>query len=189
MSACSTNADWRPNSDIWIAILALFMIASGRETTSSWRLKSIFPYTELGKNLKLIDHRWTSGRAAERSGRMQARTEAFRQSVGSGRKTYVVRTDDAGLSGVRSWWTCRPDGWNSWQMGVQTRWHVARTADRESEIFYLLRYAESSEIFMSSGIPVYNIFTHKWFCPNTEWGQNTNTRHKANVAHKQWIYT
>jgi hypothetical protein len=41
---------------------------------------SIFPYSELGKNLKLIDHWWTSGRAAEMSGRMQARTEASRYS-------------------------------------------------------------------------------------------------------------
>jgi hypothetical protein len=32
-----TKADWRPDVDIWIAILALFMIASGRETTSSER--------------------------------------------------------------------------------------------------------------------------------------------------------
>jgi hypothetical protein len=115
-------------------------------------------------------------RAVERSGRMQAVTEAFRHSVGSGRKRYVVRTDDAGLSGVRSWWTCCPDGWNSGQMGVRTGWHVVRMADKESEIFYLLRSAESSENALSSGIIVYNIFTHKWFCPNTEWGQNTNRR-------------
>jgi hypothetical protein len=54
---------------------------------------SIFPYTELGKNLKLIDHWWTFERATERSGRMQARTKASRHSVGSGRKRYVVRTD------------------------------------------------------------------------------------------------
>jgi hypothetical protein len=152
------------------------MIAFGRETTSSERLKSIFPFTELGKNLKLIDHWWTFGRAAERSGRMQAGTEASRHSVGCGRKRYVVRTDDAGLSGVRSWWTCRSDGWNSGQMGVRMGWHVVRTADKESEIFYLLRSAESSENDLSSGIPIYRIFTHKWFCPNTEWGQNTNRR-------------
>jgi hypothetical protein len=43
-----------------------------------------------------------SGRAAEMSRRMQAGTEASRYSVGFGRKGYVVLTDDAGLSGVRS---------------------------------------------------------------------------------------
>jgi hypothetical protein len=54
---------------------------------------SIFPYSELGKNLKLIDHCWASeraaemsGRAAEMSGRMDAGTEASRYSGGSGRK-------------------------------------------------------------------------------------------------------
>jgi hypothetical protein len=87
---------------------------------------------------------------------------------------YVVRTDDAGLSGIRTGWTRRPDGWNSRQMGVRTGWHFIRTADRESEIFYLFRSAESSENALTSEIPVYSIFTHKWFCPNTEWGQNTN---------------
>jgi hypothetical protein len=135
---------------------------------------SIFPYTELGKNLKLIDHWWTSGRAAERSGRMQAGTEASRHSVGSKRKRYVIRTDDAGLSGVRSGWIHRPNGWNSGQMGVRMGWHVVRTAHRESEIFYLFCCAESSENTLTSGIPIYSIFTHKWFCPNTKWGQNTN---------------
>jgi hypothetical protein len=47
---------------------------------------SIFPYLELGKNMKLIDHWWTFGRDAERSRRMQAGTKASRYSVGSGRK-------------------------------------------------------------------------------------------------------
>jgi hypothetical protein len=78
------------------------MIAFGRKITSSGQLKSIFPYTELGKNMKPIDHGWTSGRATERFGRMQAGTEASRHSVGSERKRYVIRTDDAGLSGIRS---------------------------------------------------------------------------------------
>jgi hypothetical protein len=71
--------------------------------------------------------------------------------------------------------THRPDGWNSWQMGVQTRWYVVRTADRESKIVYHFRSAESSKNALTSGISVYSIFTHKWFCPNTEWGQNTNS--------------
>jgi hypothetical protein len=73
------------------------------------------------------------------------------------------------------WSVWRPDGWNSRQMDLRTGWHVVRTADRESEIFYLFRSAEFSENALTSGIPVYSVFTHKWFCPNTEWGQNTNT--------------
>jgi len=88
---------------------------------------------------------------------------------------YVVRTDATGLSGVRWGWTRRPDWWNSGQMDVRTGWYVVWTADKESKIFYLFRSAEFSENALTSGIHVYNIFTHKWFCPNTEWGQNTNT--------------
>jgi hypothetical protein len=40
--------------------------------------------------------------------------------------------------------------------------HVVRTADKESEIFYLFGSAESSKNALTSGIPVYNIFTHKY---------------------------
>jgi hypothetical protein len=47
---------------------------------------SIFPYSELGKNLKLVDHCWASERVAETSGWMLARTEASRYSGGSGQK-------------------------------------------------------------------------------------------------------
>jgi len=40
----------------------------------------------------------------------------------------------------------------------------------------LTRNLNSSDLqTLNSGIPVYSIFTHKWFCPNTEWGQNTNS--------------
>jgi hypothetical protein len=45
-------------------------------------VEAIFPYFELGKNLRLIDHREASGRAAETSGRMQAGTLASRNSEG-----------------------------------------------------------------------------------------------------------
>jgi hypothetical protein len=68
-------------------------------------------------------------------------TEASRYSEVSGRKKHVVRTDDDGLSGVR-------------------------TADRELWI--------SPDFSLNSGIPVCSILTYMWFCPNTEWGQNTN---------------
>jgi hypothetical protein len=62
--------------------------------------------------------------------------------------------------------TRRPDGLSSGQINVRMGWHVVRTANRESEIFYLFRSAESSENALKSGIPVYNIFTHKWFFPS-----------------------
>jgi hypothetical protein len=50
--------------------------------------------------------------------------------------------------------TRRPDEWSNGQMGV-------RMADRESKIFYLFRSAESFENALTSGIPIYSIFTHK----------------------------
>jgi hypothetical protein len=78
----------------------------------------------------------------------QAGTEASRYSEVSGRKKHVVRTDDAGVSGVR------------------TGWHIVRTADRE--------LWNSSDFTLNSGIPICSILTYKWFCPITEWGQNTN---------------
>jgi hypothetical protein len=130
---------------------------------------SIFPYSELWKESEAgqsllgvrTDESWNRSFSIQ----WKVRTER-----------YVVRTDDASLSGVRSGWTCHSNGWNSGQMDVRTGWHVVWTADRESEIFYLFRNAESSENALTSGIPVYSIFTHKWFCPNTECGQNTNNR-------------
>jgi hypothetical protein len=45
-------------------------------------IEEIFPYFELGKNLRLIDHREESGRDAETSGRMQAGTVASRNNEG-----------------------------------------------------------------------------------------------------------
>jgi len=81
---------------------------------------SIFPYSELGKNLKLIDHWWASGRAVERSGRMQAGTEASRYSVGSRRKDTSSRRmmlvclasgwDDTSSGRMEQWTDGRPDG-------------------------------------------------------------------------------
>jgi hypothetical protein len=163
-----TSWRWYLNYD-----LDLFMSASRHETTSSGRCINL-PISELGKNLKLINHWWMFGRAAEMSGRMLAGTEASRYSGGSGRKDtlsgrmmlvclassrdeHVVRTD-----GTVDRWT---SGWDDTSSGMLT-------GNLKSSIFF--RSAESSENALTSGIPVYSIFTHKWFCPNTEWGQTTN---------------
>jgi hypothetical protein len=77
---------------------------------------SIFPYSELGKNLKLIDHWWTSGRAAEMFGRMQAGKEASRHSVGSGLKD---------MSSGRMILVCLASGQDEnvvWTDGIVDRW-------------------------------------------------------------------
>jgi hypothetical protein len=101
------------------------------------------------------------GRAAEMSGRMLAGTEASRYSGGSGRKDtlsgrmmlvclassrdeHVVRTD-----GTVDRWT---SGWDDTSSGMLT-------GNLKSSIFF--RSAESSENALTSGIPVYSIFTHK----------------------------
>jgi len=58
----------------------------------------------LERNQKLIEYWEASGDAAETSGRMQAGTETSRYSMGSGQNEHFVRTDDAGLSSVRTGW-------------------------------------------------------------------------------------
>jgi hypothetical protein len=157
-SCVRTKADWRPEGDIWIAILALFMSVSGRETTSSGRcinLPIFWTWKESEADRSLMD---------VRTGCWEVRTDAswnrsFSIQWRVRTKRYIIWTDDAGLSGIRSGWTHHLDGWNSEQMDVRTGWHVVRTADRESEIFYLFRSAEYSENALTSGIPVYSIFT------------------------------
>jgi hypothetical protein len=78
------------------------------------------PIYELGKNLKLVDHCWASGQAAERSRQMQAGTEASRCSGGSGRKDtssgrmiliYLASGRyDTSFGRMEQWTDGRPDG-------------------------------------------------------------------------------
>jgi hypothetical protein len=57
-------------------------------------VEAIFPYFELGKNLKLIDHREASGRAAETSEQMQAKTLGSYRTLKSVRMIcHYVQTD------------------------------------------------------------------------------------------------
>jgi len=135
-----TNADWRSDSDIWIAILALCMSASGRETTSSGRCINL-PISELGKNLKLIDHWWTSGRAVEMSGRMQARTEASRYSGGSGRKdTSSGRMMLVCLASGRDEHVVRSDGTvDRWAFGWDDTSSGRLTGNLKSFIFFAVK--------------------------------------------------
>jgi hypothetical protein len=128
-----TKADWRPDGDIWTTILALFMSASRRETTSSVRCNNL-PISELGKNLKLIDQWWTSGRAAERSGWSQAGTEASRYSGGSERKDtsfgwmmlvcLASGLYDASSGRMEQWRDGRPDGITRRPDGWQGVWNL-----------------------------------------------------------------
>lgn len=131
---------------------------------------SIFPYSELVKNLKLIDHWWMSGRATERSGRMQA----SRNSRGSGREKYVVRADDTCLFGIRTvWHVVRTNGAvDRWAFGLDNTSSGRLTGSLKFSIFFAVQSLlkmlwQVESLFIAS--------LHKWFCPNIEWGQNTNT--------------
>jgi hypothetical protein len=168
-----TNADWLPDGDIWIAILALFMSTSGQETTLSGRcinLPMFWTWKESEADRSLMDVRtgcWDVQMDASwnRSFLIQWRVQTER---------YVVRMDDAGLSGVRTvwhvvWTNGAVDRWVSGQDNTSSGW---LTGNLKSSIFF--RSAESSKNALTSGISIYSMFTHKWFCPNTEWCQNTN---------------
>jgi len=76
-----------------------------------WMGISIFPYSELGKNLKLIDHWEASGQVAKTSGRIQAGTVASRYSRGPKEKWTSSGWMMLGLIGVRTvWYIVRMDG-------------------------------------------------------------------------------
>jgi hypothetical protein len=105
-----TNADWLPDSDIWIAILALFMCASGRETTSSKRcinLPIFWTWKESEADQSLMDFR--TGCYDVRTDASWNRSFSIQWRVWTER--HVVRMDDAGLFGVRTGWhVIRTDG-------------------------------------------------------------------------------
>jgi hypothetical protein len=85
-----TKADWRPNGDIWIAILALRRHASGWDTTSSRRLNQ-------------SSHIWT-----------WKEIEAGRVLIGVRTCCWVVRTDASWIETSRhsggSGWKCTSSG-------------------------------------------------------------------------------
>jgi hypothetical protein len=156
-------ADWRLDGWIWIAILALWVTASGRESTSSWRLQQSSLIWTWKENMKL-DHWESSERAAETSERMQAGTKGSRCRWVSGRKStsserMILWSVEHPDGMVR-----RPDGWNYRQMSVRTGWHVVRTAGKEPKSL-TRKQCRISGTLLNCGIPVKNIFTYKWFCP------------------------
>jgi hypothetical protein len=55
---------------------------------------------------------------------------------------HVVRMDVAWSVWHLEGMALRPDEWNSWHMGVRMGWHIVRTTDRESKIFWLWSTSE-----------------------------------------------
>jgi hypothetical protein len=168
-----TIAVRRPDGHIWIAILALRRRASGQDTTSFERLidlpflgtwKEIRNWSSTGKRSdvllkhpdgcklaqKLLDIVWGPAGMKTSSGRMML-------------VCLASRGDDMSSGRMEQWTDGRPD-WMARSSGRLTGnlkffWLAGRNDWHHSE----------------SGIPVYRIFTLKWFCQNTEWDQNTNT--------------
>jgi hypothetical protein len=166
-----TTAVRHPDSHIWIAILALRRRASGRDTTSSGRLIDL-PFLGTWKEIRNWSSTW------RRSDVLLKRPDGCKlaqklldivwgpdgMNTSSGRMILVCLASgrgDTSSKRMEQWTDGRPNG-------------MARSSGR------LTGNLNSSDLqTLNSGIPVYSIFTLKWFCPNTEWGQNTNNMHSS----------
>jgi hypothetical protein len=164
-----TIAIRRPDGYIWIEILALRRCASRRDTTSSGRLIDL-PFLGTWKEIE----NWSS--TERHSDVLLKRPDGCKLAQKlldtvwgpDGMNTFFGRMMLICLGG--------PDGWHSGQMGVRTGWLDRPDGWRGTWNSSDLQ-AELSDITLNRGIPVYIIFILKWFCPNTEWGQNTNRWH------------
>jgi hypothetical protein len=140
MHARLDQEDWRP--DIWIlnAILALWMIASGRDSTSSGLLQRTFHICVLegnpitGRTLSVI--RTCCWKRPD--GCKQEQFKASRHRGRFGWKVLIVRTEDA----LVRW--------------VSGRYITLSGRLAGNRIFLLVNCAESSGSTLNSGIPVYN---------------------------------
>jgi len=157
----------RLDGHIWIAILALRRRGSRRDTTSSGRLidlpflgtwKEIRNWSSTGWRPDMLLKRPDGCKLAQKL--LDTVWGPDKMNTSSGRMMLVCLAsgrDDTSSGRMDQWTDGRPD-------------RMARSSGRliGNLIFFDLET-------LNSGIPVYSIFTLKWFCPNTEWGQNTNT--------------
>jgi hypothetical protein len=133
-------------SGIWIAILALWMIASGWESTSSGRLQQSF-HIYVWKEILKLD--WTL--RVVRTGCLIIWTDASRSS------SKLLYTEEGPDGNPR-----RLEGWCFSLMCVQTVCHIVRTVDAldswasgrlaGNRIFWFVNCAESSGTLLNSGI-------------------------------------
>jgi hypothetical protein len=174
-----TTAVRRPDGDIWIAILALRRRASGWDTTSSERLIDL-PF--LGT--------WTGSSTERRPDVLLKRPYGCKLSQKllytvwgpDGMNTSSERMKLICLGGPDGRKRC-PDVWKSRQTGFRTGW-LDRPNGWQGTWNSSDLQAESSDITLNSGIPIHSIFLLKWFCPNTEYGQNTNKLPRAILGQK-----
>jgi hypothetical protein len=125
-----TIAVRRPDGHIWIAILALRRCAYGRliglPFLGTW--KEIRNWSSTGRRPDVLLKRPDGRKLAQKTSRY---------SMGFRRNEYFVRTDDAGLSSVRTGWhVVQTDGTvDRWASGRDDL--IVRMADRELEFFWL----------------------------------------------------
>jgi len=164
-----TKADCRPDDDIWIAILALCKSLSGRESTSSGRLKQ----SSLKLNLERI---WSWSIIERRPDGLLRRLDGCKleqlllEIVKVRTEIYFVRTNDAWSIGRLDSMVRRPDGWNSGQMGVQTGWHDRPDGWQGTEDFLTCRQ-NLLKLFWIAKSLVKQHLLHTSDFVQTEWGQ------------------
>jgi hypothetical protein len=161
-----TTAVRRPDGHFWIVILDLRRRASGRDTTSSERLidlpflgtwKEIKNWSSIGRRPDILLKRLDGCKLAQKL--LNTVWGPDEMNTSSGRMMLVCLVsgrDDTSSGPMKQRTDGPPDG-------------MARSSRR------LTGNLNSSDLqTLNSGIHVYSISTLKWFCPNTEWGQNTN---------------
>jgi hypothetical protein len=162
-----TTSVRRPDGHIWIAILALRRLASRRDTTSSRQLtdlpflgtwKEIRSWSSTGRRSDVLLKRLDGCKLAQKLLDTVWGPDGMNTSFGRMMLVCLASERDDTSSGRMEQWTDgHPDG-------------MAQSSGR------LTGNLNSSDLqTLNSGIPVYSIFTRMWFCPNTEWGQITNT--------------
>jgi hypothetical protein len=120
-------------SDVQTGVFELQFLPYGDARPDGW---SIFPLLELGKNLRQIEYREASGRAAESpDGCKLDRTFLTQWRVRTER--HVVRTDDAWSVWSANGMARRPDGWNSDRWASGRDGSIVQTADKELKLFWL----------------------------------------------------
>jgi hypothetical protein len=146
MLARPYHDDWRPDVWIWIAILALWISASGRESTSFGQLQQSSHICVLERNPKawLNTESHLDGLLNRSDWCKLEWFEASRHRGRFGRKVLVVRTDD-GLDWCASgWYDTSSRRLVLWTAGRLGRYDTSSGRLAGNRIFWLANCVESS---------------------------------------------